>query len=449
MSPSSRIRSRPPPSIVGTAESKRLGVRVVRAVEDDVRRAELLQPAEVEDGDAVRDVAHDAEVVGDEEVRDPLLRLELDEEVEDRGLHRHVERGGRLVADDELRVAGERARDRDPLLEAAGELNRLLRQRPLRHADARDEIAQPLPRQPRRRSPRASHRAQEDAADRVAPVERRVRVLEDDLERPQVVARALLVPSAGAFARRASPCPRSAATMPSSVRASVVLPLPDSPTSPSVSPGQTAALTSVSACTSCPRCVKTFDELLDLDERRLAARSTRGRSRSAASARGSAGARSWYQQRLSWPRSTIEERRLLLVAAVVGERAAVGEHAARELDAERRQEAGDRVEPAVVLAHASARDAAQEADRVRVARVAEHRVDRAFLDQPTCIEHADAVAHLRDHAEVVADEEHGGVELRLELRDEVEHLGLDRRVEARSSARRGSGARGSSRAPSR
>ena len=54
---------------------QRLGVRVVRPVEDDVGRAELLQPAEVEDRDPVRDVADDSEVVRDEEVGDALLRL--------------------------------------------------------------------------------------------------------------------------------------------------------------------------------------------------------------------------------------------------------------------------------------------------------------------------------------------------------------------------------------
>ena len=52
----------------------------------------------------------------------PLLGLELDEQVEDRRLDRDVERARRLVADDEPRVAGERARDRDALLEPAGEL---------------------------------------------------------------------------------------------------------------------------------------------------------------------------------------------------------------------------------------------------------------------------------------------------------------------------------------
>ena len=97
---------------------------MVRPAEDGLRAPELHQPAEVEHGDAVGEVADDAEVVRDEEVGDAALRLQLDEQVEDRRLHRHVERRGRLVADDELRVAGERPRDRDALLEPAGKLRR-------------------------------------------------------------------------------------------------------------------------------------------------------------------------------------------------------------------------------------------------------------------------------------------------------------------------------------
>ena len=124
------------------------------------------------------------------------------------------------------------------------------------------------------------------------------------------------------------------------------------------------------------------------------------------------------------------ERRLVGGAALVRERAAVDEHAPGELDAELRQEAGDRVEPAVVLADAAARDAAEQTDGVGVPRVLEHRLDGTLLDEPAGVEDADAVAHLRDRAEVVADEEHRGLELRLELGDEVEDLRLDRRVEA-------------------
>ena len=62
-------------------------------------------------------------------------------------------------------------------------------------------------------------------------------------------------------------------------------------------------------------------------------------------------------------------------------------------------------------------------------RILEDRLDRAFLDESARVEDADARAHLRDHAQVVADEEHRRVELRLELRHEVEHLRLDGRVE--------------------
>ena len=129
---------------------ERLGVRVVRTVEDDVGRAELLQPSEVEHGDPIGDVADDAEVVRDEEVRDPLLRLQLDEQVEDRRLHGDVERRRRLVADDELRIAGERPRDRDALLQAARELDRLLRERPLGQAHASCAARAPEPRPPSR-----------------------------------------------------------------------------------------------------------------------------------------------------------------------------------------------------------------------------------------------------------------------------------------------------------
>ncbi len=157
--------------------------------------------------------------------------------------------------------------------------------------------------------------------------------------------------------------------MPRRVRASVVLPLPDSPTRPSVSPGQIAALTSTNACTSWPRCWNT---LLSSSSGRvaLAERSTFGqlevgglRARKlAAHARGTSS-----DSRARAP--TVVERRLLGVAALVGERAAVCEHATGDLGAEAREEPRDRVEPAVILAHAAARDAAQQPDGVRVPRI--------------------------------------------------------------------------------
>ena len=130
------------------------------------------------------------------------------------------------------------------------------------------------------------------------------------------------------------------------------------------------------------------------------------------------------------PATEVMHLRHLGPAALVGERAAAGEHAAGQLLPHVRHEAGNRVEPAVILADAAARHAAQQADRVRMARVGEHRRRPPLLDEPPGVEHADAVAHLPDDPEVVADEQHGGAELGLQAGHEVEHLGLDGRVEA-------------------
>ena len=80
--------------------------------------------AEVHDHHAVGDVADDVEVVRDEDVGEAELPLQVLQQVEDLGLDRDVERGDRLVADDQLRVDRERARDADALALAARELVR-------------------------------------------------------------------------------------------------------------------------------------------------------------------------------------------------------------------------------------------------------------------------------------------------------------------------------------
>ena len=54
----------------------------------------------------------------------PCLALQVLDRLHDGLLHDHVERGGRLVEDDQPRVEGERQRDRDPLPHAAGQLVR-------------------------------------------------------------------------------------------------------------------------------------------------------------------------------------------------------------------------------------------------------------------------------------------------------------------------------------
>ena len=97
--------------------------------------ASTMRPG-VEHRDPVGDRRHHAEVVRDQDHGEPALSSQPVEQAQDAGLHGHVERGRRLVGDQELRSAGEGDRDRDPLPHAAGELVREALERLLRIGDA-------------------------------------------------------------------------------------------------------------------------------------------------------------------------------------------------------------------------------------------------------------------------------------------------------------------------
>ena len=77
--------------------------------------------ADIHHRDAVAELLHDAEVVRDEEVGEPELVAEVGQEVQHLRLHRDVERGDRLVGDDQARVERQRAGDADALALAAAE----------------------------------------------------------------------------------------------------------------------------------------------------------------------------------------------------------------------------------------------------------------------------------------------------------------------------------------
>ena len=128
---------------------------------------------------AVGDVADDVEVVRDEDVGEPEVALQVLEQVEDLRLHRDVERRDRLVADDQLRVDGERARDADALALAAGELVReavvVLRV----EADDLEQLLDAALDLGVGAELVHLERLGDDEADALARVQRRVRVLED------------------------------------------------------------------------------------------------------------------------------------------------------------------------------------------------------------------------------------------------------------------------------
>ncbi len=77
------------------------------------------------DHDLVGDPFDRAEVMGDEHVGDAEFVLQALEQAQDFFADQLIERGRHLVADDEIRLGGERPRDRNPLLLAAGQFGGL------------------------------------------------------------------------------------------------------------------------------------------------------------------------------------------------------------------------------------------------------------------------------------------------------------------------------------
>ena len=80
------------------------------------------QAAQIHDAHSVGDVLHHGQIVGDEQVGQLVLLLELLEQVDDLGLDGHVQGGHRLVADHKLGVQGQGPGDADALALTAGEL---------------------------------------------------------------------------------------------------------------------------------------------------------------------------------------------------------------------------------------------------------------------------------------------------------------------------------------
>ena len=198
---------------------------------------ELDDLPEVHDRDPVGDVADDGEVVGDEEVGEPELLLQLDEQVQHLRLDRDVERRHRLVGDDELRLQDERAGDPDALALAAAELVRVAAQAsrapsPTRSSTSTTRSAPLL---------RAATPWIARPSPTMSPT--RIRGSSEPTESWKMICmsrRAVLQlrprDADQVDARRRRSRPRSARSARISVRPSVDLPQPDSPTSPSVSP---------------------------------------------------------------------------------------------------------------------------------------------------------------------------------------------------------------------
>ena len=143
-------------------------------------RRDLHELAGVEHARPVAQLRDHAQVVRDQDDGGAVPVAQVADERQDLGLDRDVERGGRLVGDEQRRLVGERGRDHDALLHAAAQAVRrvAVALRRGRDPDLGEELRRPLAGLAAAHRPVGADRLGDLLADRERRVERRLRVLE-------------------------------------------------------------------------------------------------------------------------------------------------------------------------------------------------------------------------------------------------------------------------------
>ncbi len=157
---------------------------MLRVGEDARRRTGLDDLAVLHHADPVGKLAHDPEIMGDEQQAHPLPGLQIREQIEDLRLDRHVKRRGRLVGDQKIGAVGQRHRDHHPLALTARKLVRIGIQ-PLgsiRDADLVQQFDDPRPHRIAGQPLVQHDRLGELFLDRVQRVQRSHRLLEDEAD---------------------------------------------------------------------------------------------------------------------------------------------------------------------------------------------------------------------------------------------------------------------------
>jgi len=104
---------------------KRAGIGMPRICKQRFAWPDFDNAAEMHHRDAIGDMLHHGEVVGNENVGQAKPVLQIAQQVEHLRADRDIERGYRLVANDKLRLDRKSARDGDALALAAGKLVRI------------------------------------------------------------------------------------------------------------------------------------------------------------------------------------------------------------------------------------------------------------------------------------------------------------------------------------
>ena len=96
-----------------------------RIVEQLIRLGQLDDLAEIHHRDTMAEMAHHAQIMGDEQISQIELLSQILQQVDYLGLDRHVEGRDRLVADNEFRSHRQGPRDADALPLAAAHFVRI------------------------------------------------------------------------------------------------------------------------------------------------------------------------------------------------------------------------------------------------------------------------------------------------------------------------------------
>ena len=88
------------------------------------RHAFLYDPPEIHNEHALAQMAHHVQIVADEKESQAQLRAQVRKQIKNLRLYGNVERGDRLVGNDEIRLARERAGNGNALALSAGEFVR-------------------------------------------------------------------------------------------------------------------------------------------------------------------------------------------------------------------------------------------------------------------------------------------------------------------------------------
>ena len=209
--------------------------------------------------------------------------------------------------------------------------------------------------------------------------------------------------------------------MPRTARATLVLPLPLSPTRPSVRPGSISKLTRSTARTTLARWPEQArargvldDEVGDLQHRRHRALP--------AGLANTQHAELWPSSTAMRPGSVEAQRRDRVRAARRETATSLDRPHAMRAARQHRERPNPRVD---------ARDAREEAARIRVVRSAQHLFDRALLDDGAAIHDLDPIGDLCRDAKVVRNQEDREPAALHLLAQEVKDLRLDGDVERR------------------